>query len=92
MVNEELTGKLAELSKISFTDEELKVIAADMDEIIGLMDKVKEFDSFEENFRTDSHAYEELRGDFVKKSIKTEEITKNAVRVKDDSFVVPKVV
>lgn len=92
MVNEELTKKLAELSKIRFTDRELEIMAEEMVNIIGLVDKVKEFDSREEKFRTDTCAYEDLREDEIRESFRTEEITGNAVRVKEDSFVVPKVV
>ena len=74
MVDEELTRKLAELSKINFTDEELKLMAKDMVDIIGLMDKVKEFDDNKEKLRDDVCRYEELRKDEVKESFETGKI------------------
>lgn len=92
MVDEELTRKLAELSKINFTDEELKLMAKDMVDIIGLMDKVKEFEDKKEKLRDDVCRYEELRKDEVKESFETGKILENAKKVKEDSFVVPKVV
>ena len=90
MIDEELTKRLAELSKIEFTDKELELMAKDMVDIIGLMDKVKEFESEKEKLRTGSCNYDGLRKDEVKESFKTDEILKNAEKVKEDSFVVPK--
>ena len=42
MFNSDLTKHLAELSKISFTDDELETMTEDMTSIIAVMDKVCE--------------------------------------------------
>lgn len=92
MVNEELTRHLAELSKIEFTDDELTVMTEDMKSIIALMDKVCEFDTSKKPYALDAVKYEDLRADEYKDSYPTDKITGNAKNVKNDSFVVPKVV
>lgn len=92
MVNEELTKHLAELSKIEFTDNELAAMTEDMKNIIELMDKVCDFDNTKKAYALDAVGYEDLRADEYKASYPTEKITGNAKNVKNDSFVVPKVV
>lgn len=92
MVNEELTRHLAELGKIEFTDEELAAMTEDMKNIIALMDKVCEFDTSKKAYALDAVGYEEIRADEYSESYPTEKITGNAKNVKNDSFVVPKVV
>ena len=81
MFNSDLTKHLAELSKLEFTDEELEQMTADMTNIIAIMDKV-----------LDAVDYKDLRADEHRNSYPTEEIVKNAKNVKNNSFVVPKVV
>ena len=92
MVNEELTRHLAELSKIEFTDSECAAMTEDMKSIIALMDKVCEFDSAKKAYALDAVGYNDLRADKYMDSYPTERITANAKNVKNDSFVVPKVV
>lgn len=92
MFNSELTRHLAELSKIEFTDEELEKMTNDMTNIIAIMDKVCEFDTSKHAYALDAVDYKELRTDEHRESYPTEKIVENAKNVKNNSFVVPKVV
>lgn len=92
MFNLELTRHLANLSKIHFTDEELDKMTEDMTDIIELMDKVCEFDSSKTAYSLDAVNYNDLREDNPKDSYPTEKIISNAKNIKNNSFVVPKVV
>ncbi len=92
MFNSDLTKHLAELSKIEFTDEELQKMTADMTDIIAIMDKVCDFDTAKKAYALDAVDYKDLRADEYKDSYPTDEITANAKNVKNNSFVVPKVV
>ncbi len=92
MFNTDLTKHLAELSKIKFTDSELESMTNDMTNIIAIMDKVKDFDSSKPAYALGAVNYNDLRTDEYRNSYPTEEITSNAKNVKNNSFVVPKVV
>lgn len=92
MVDIKLTKYLAELSKIAFTEEELEKMTGDMADIINLMDKVQEIDPSGKTYALESVSYDDLRTDTVRESFKTEKVLENAAAVKEDSFVVPKVV
>ena len=88
MFNSDLTKHLAELSKLEFTDEELEQMTADMTNIIA----VCAFDTSKPAYALDAVDYKDLRADEHRNSYQTEEIVKNAKNVKNNSFVVPKVV
>lgn len=92
MFDIELTKHLAELSKIEFNEEELKKMTADMKDIINLMDKVCDFDTSKSPYALDAVKYKNLREDNHTPSYPTEKITENAKNVKNNCFVVPKVV
>ncbi|MDY3972397.1 MAG: Asp-tRNA(Asn)/Glu-tRNA(Gln) amidotransferase subunit GatC [Clostridia bacterium] len=92
MFNSDLTKHLAELSKISFTDDELEQMTSDMTNIIAIMDKVCDFDTSKKAYALDAVDYNDLRADEHKDSYPTEKIVANAKNVKNNSFVVPKVV
>ncbi len=92
MVDTKLTQYLADLSKIEFTAEELEKMTEDMKGIIALMDKVCGFEAEKKTYALDAVAYDDLRRDEAHESYPTEKIVKNAKNVKNDSFVVPKVV
>jgi aspartyl-tRNA(Asn)/glutamyl-tRNA(Gln) amidotransferase subunit C len=92
MFNSDLTKHLAELSKLEFTDEELEQMTADMTNIIAVMDKVCAFDTSKPAYALDAVDYKDLRADEHRNSYQPEEIVKNAKNVKNNSFVVPKVV
>ena len=92
MFDIELTKHLAELSKLSFTDDELEKVTAQMSDIIDLMDKVKDIDSKLDTFALPAVNYEDLRVDSSRPSLETDKILENAKAVKDNAFAVPKVV
>ncbi len=92
MFNSELTKHLAELSKLEFTDEELDKMTEDMTDIIAIMDKVCGFDTSKPAYALDAVDYNDLRADAHTNSYPTDKITANAKNVKNNSFVVPKVV
>lgn len=92
MFNSDLTKHLAELSKIEFTEDELLEMTNDMASIINLMDKVRDFDTSKKPYTLDAVNFDDLRKDEYKDSYPTEKIVANAKNVKNNSFVVPKVV
>ena len=92
MFDSDLTRHLAQLSKLTFTDDELQKMTNDMTEIIALMDKVREFNENVDPYTLDAVDYNNLRNDNAENSNNAEEITRNAKNVKNNSFVVPKVV
>ena len=92
MFNSDLTKHLAELSKIEFTDSELQEMTNDMTDIIAIMDKVCSFDTSKPPYALDAVDYNDLRKDVYADSYPTDKITSNAKNVKNNSFVVPKVV
>lgn len=92
MIDINLTKKLAELSKLAFADEELESITKDMTEIIALMDMVKAADLNDEPARLAEVDYDDLREDTARESYDKEKILENAELVKNNSFIVPKVV
>lgn len=92
MFDSDLTRHLAQLSKITFTDGELLKMTNDMTEITALMDKVREFNEDVDPYTLDAVDYNNLRNDNFKNSNNADEITRNAKKVKNNSFVVPKVV
>lgn len=92
MFDEKLTAHLAELSKLDFTDTELAKMTKDMTDIIALMDKVCDFGTDVKPYTLDTVDYNDLRKDEYVDSYPSSEILKNAENVKNNSFVVPKVV
>ncbi len=92
MIDTNVTKHLAQLSKLSFDEEELNNVTRQMSDIIELMDKVCEFDSNVKTFAADAKNFETLRGDNPEASYPTEDIIKNSGAAKDNCFVVPKVV
>ena len=92
MFDSELTKHLAVLSKIEFNEDELQKMTQDMTDIIALMDKVCDFDTTVKPYALDAVDYNDLRTDTHSASSTTENIIGNAKNVKNNSFVVPKVV
>jgi aspartyl-tRNA(Asn)/glutamyl-tRNA(Gln) amidotransferase subunit C len=88
----EMIAYLAKLGKLSFTEEEMAKMAADMTDIIGIMDTVKEID-IAYDAEADNHNVflNDLREDLSAPSIPTEKVLRNAVN-SQGCFVVPKVV
>lgn len=92
MITTELTKHLAELGKLTFTDNELEKMTSQMDDIIALMDKVKDFDENEKPYTSGSVSYQNLRPDKTEKSYDTEKILANSKLSENNCFTVPKVV
>lgn len=92
MVDVKLTAHLADLSKISFTDEELSKMTANMQDIIALMDKISDFTVDSSNPIREGKAFRDLRRDDPKESFPREEIMKNSEEKRGGYFSVMKVV
>ena len=83
---------LAELGKLEFTDEQLEKTAAEMTDIIELMDGVKDYDVTYDAYKDNHNVFlESLRIDEKHESMPTDRVLANAVN-RDNAFVVPKVV
>lgn len=87
-----LATHLAELSKINFTDTELKKITDEMDEIINLFDTVSNFEDVENLSVNSAKNLDEIRQDVKKPSSPRKDILKNASKKSEKAFTVPKVV
>lgn len=87
-----MISHLSNLSKLSFTDDELEKFSSDMSSIVGIVDIIKEVD-IEYNPLADNRNIhvDDLREDVAKESMATDKILKNAVN-SDNCFIVPKVV
>lgn len=83
---------LAELSMLSFDDEETKRIALEMEEIKELMDKVKGGKSASSFSLVVPIKYKRLRTDRVFKSLDKEKVLANAKKTKNSGFFVPRIV
>ena len=84
MKDKKLTAYLAELGKVGFSDKELDDMSADLDNIIELMDNVREFDCSDRPYTQDAVKYNNLRAD--------DERGHELIKLETDSFKVPKVV
>lgn len=92
-LNRETTLKLARLSHLSFSEEELDQIQQDLSKMIGFVEKLNEIDTTGIQPLTHiSNTNNRLRTDEVKGSISAEEAFKNAPSASDHFFTVPKVI
>ncbi len=92
-VNDALVDKLAHLSKLTFTEQEKKDIAKDLQNMIGFVEKLNELDL--KDVEPLMHMSEEinvLREDEIKGSASREEALKNAPETDGQFFLVPKVI
>ena len=81
---------LAELSKLKFTDEELKDFLKDFESIVALADTIKNTD-IDGEIKIETIDYNELREDVSQDSYPVEILTQNAPMAKKDCFVVPRI-
>lgn len=87
-----MISHLSNLSKLSFTDNELEKLSSDMSSIIEIVDIIKEVDIVYNPLSDNKNVnINDLREDVAKESIATEKILMNAIN-SDNCFVVPKVV
>ena len=90
-VNDELINKLANLSRLQFSDEEKEEIRNDLEKMIRFIDKLNELDTT--GIAPLLHMSDEvnvLRDDIVKGSISTTDALKNAPHHNEQYFLVPK--
>ncbi|MFT3950918.1 MAG: Asp-tRNA(Asn)/Glu-tRNA(Gln) amidotransferase subunit GatC [Oscillospiraceae bacterium] len=88
----EMVKYLAELGKLSLSDEALVRFSGDMTEIIALMDTIKDIDiQYDARLDNANVFLPDLRADVSVPSMETAKVLKNAVNA-ENCFVVPKVV
>jgi aspartyl-tRNA(Asn)/glutamyl-tRNA(Gln) amidotransferase subunit C len=92
-VNDELIDKLSKLSMLQFNDREREEIKADLEKMIGFVDKLKELDtSGVEPLLHMSDHINMLREDVPGNMLSREEALKNAPDHDGVYFKVPKVI
>ncbi len=83
---------LCNLSRLSYEDEGLQKVMAEMTDIISLMDGIKEFDlCYDDTKDNNSISFSELREDIAKPSFYSEKLMQNT-KSREGCYVVPKVV
>ncbi|MDD4315584.1 MAG: Asp-tRNA(Asn)/Glu-tRNA(Gln) amidotransferase subunit GatC [Clostridia bacterium] len=87
-----LVKHLADLGMLTFSDEEMQAMVNDMQDIIGLIDGIKDADVEGVTAKLNVVAFADLREDAAKPSMQREDILRNAAKQEKDSFVVAKVV
>ena len=92
MFDIDLTQHLAKLSRLKFSDAELKTMTEQMVRIVELMDTIGGFDIEGDAARRPAVDYAALRRDVEQPSFPRDEILKNAAEKSDTCFKVPKVV
>ena len=84
---------IAQLAKLSFSDEEKAKFTEQFNEILSFMEKLNELDTSNvEPLSQVIELHNVLREDVVKPSLPTEEALKNAPSKTDRFFKVPKVI
>jgi aspartyl-tRNA(Asn)/glutamyl-tRNA(Gln) amidotransferase subunit C len=92
-LNREMTLKLATLARLEFTDQELVEIQADLQQMIGFVEKLDELDtSGVEPLTHISSEENRLRNDEIKGSISVDLALSNAPAPAGQFFTVPKVI
>jgi aspartyl-tRNA(Asn)/glutamyl-tRNA(Gln) amidotransferase subunit C len=92
-VNDALVDKLAHLSKLTFSENEKKEIAHDLQRMIGFVEKLNELDLKEvEPLMHMSDEINVLREDKIENSISRNEALLNAPETDGQFFKVPKVI
>lgn len=83
---------IAELSKLSFTDEETEKMIDQMSDIITLMDTIRDIDiQYDDTKDNNEIAYERLREDKAGESFPAERLLQNTEAGGDgDCYVLPK--
>ena len=81
---------ICRLSKLNFTEEEQQKALAEMSDIIGLMDTIKEYDiTYDDTKDHNEIRYDDLRKDIPAPSFPTEKLQQNTTP-RDNCYVVPK--
>ncbi len=82
--------RLAALSALEFSEEELQAFVPEFENILELVDQVKNCDVSDVEVQYSSHKLSQLRSDIAKDSLPQEEILLNSPKTKKGSFCVPK--
>lgn len=82
--------KLAKLSRLEFSDNELKMFVKEFGNILEQVDLINSVNTEGvQLFEKTVNAKSELRSDEIKKSYSQDEILKNAPQSEDGTFIVP---
>lgn len=87
-----LVQHLADLGMLTFSEKEMQSMVGDMQDIIGLIDQIKQADVSGIQPDIKQTKFEDLRIDKARQSMPKEDILKNAAQTENGCFVVPKVV
>ena len=82
--------RLAGLSALEFSEEELSAFIPEFEAMLELVDEVKNCDTGEAQLNYTTHLLSECREDEAKESFPQEEILLNSPKTKKGSFCVPK--
>jgi len=92
--DKQTVNHVAELSRLSLSEEEISVYSRQLVRILDYIDKLKKLDI--SNISPTSHPLTSLknvfRKDMIKKSLSPDEALANAPDRKDDFFCVPKII
>ena len=92
-IDEQTVDKIAHLARLELNAQEKVEMIADMNKILGFMDKLNEIDTTGvEPLVYMTNEPNILRADIVKQEITTEEALKNAPEHDDSHFLVAKVI
>jgi len=92
-INDEMIDKLAHLAKLHFDDAEKAAIRADLEKMIGFVEKLNELDlDHVEPLMHMSQSVNILREDVVQGSISREKALENAPASDGQYFQVPRVI
>ncbi len=92
-VDEKLVDRLAELSRLEFSDSEKKDIQKDLTNILSFMEQLNEVDTDNvEPLVYINDSVNVLREDVIKDILPKEDVLKNAPISNDDYIKVPKVI
>jgi len=87
------TAKIADLARLTLTEEELVLYAGHLEQILEYIEQLQKIDT--SDIRPLSHVHEMtnvFRSDAVKPSLPSEAVFANAPQARDGYFVVPKVI
>ena len=93
MIDKETVIKVAQLSKLKLTDEEVELFSKQLGDILGFVEKLEELDT--ENilpFYEINQQEAPMRDDVPQKGLSNEEALSNAPQSERGFFVVPRVV
>ncbi len=92
-ITSEMIDRLAHLARLEFSTEEKKELKADLESMIGFVEKLKEVDTANvDPLLHITDAVNVLRNDEVKQTITKQQALLNAPFTNGDFFITPKVI